>query len=223
MINLLYPVPKDSRITQTFEEHVQRAIRNGWCPNPGTCPSGIYYYGGIDFGIPVGTPVHSMAAGLVVNAVEQSGGYGRHVRIQHKENYLSVYGHLDCWHVVIGEEVKAGDLIGLSGNTGNSTGPHLHAELRFKGKPIDPMPLFVGYSVPTDVPTDIKIGDTIKLKDKYDYVNIRNGPNTKYIDCGDFLPKDVSVVVNKDGKWLCIFMLKSGFGLWVHGDYVEKV
>ena len=222
MIKLLYPVPANSRITQTFAEHVARAIKNGWCPNPGTCPSGIYYYGGIDFGIPIGTPVHAMAAGEIIRAEEQSGGYGRHVRIQHKDNYLSVYGHLDSWRVKAGEEVKAGDLIGMSGNTGNSTGQHLHAELRLNGKPIDPMPLFVGYLEPDPI-IEINIGDTIKLKDKYDYVNIRSGPSTKYIDCGDFLPGDIGVVVNKDGMWLCIFALKSGFGLWVHGDYVEKV
>jgi len=235
MIKLLYPFKKKAIVTQTFAEHVQRAIVNGHCYKPGTgCKT--YYYPGIDLvpDPPIGCPCHGSFSGKGEVIDQGEVGYGLNVRIL-SGKYLLIYAHLSSTEIKTGQDIKAGDIVGYTGWSGNvwnwqgkkdPSAAHLHFELREGGIPINPEHLFVGYPVDTTTVEpiiEIKIGDTIKLKDKYDYVNIRSGPNTKYIDCGDFLPKDIGVVVNKDGMWLCIFALKSGFGLWVHGDYVEKV
>jgi hypothetical protein len=70
-------------------------------------------------------------------------GYGAHVRIQHDEGYLTIYGHMMDFKVKAGDEVEAGDVIGRSDNTGNSTGPHLHFELRKNNVAVDPAPMLV--------------------------------------------------------------------------------
>lgn len=83
---------------------------------------------GIDFGLPVGTPVFPCSDGRVVIAGERN-GYGLCVRLQHTHNenkWWTWYGHLSVVSVLVGTIVRAGDLIGRSGNTGNTTGPHLH-------------------------------------------------------------------------------------------------
>ena len=71
------------------------------------------------------------SGGKVEVAKNNPGGYGLYVVINHKNIFGSLYGHLSKYIVSVGQEVKAGDIIGLSGNTGDSTGPHLHFEIRF--------------------------------------------------------------------------------------------
>ena len=94
---------------------------------------------GVDLSAPEGTPVHAAADGIVVSA-EWSGGYGRLVRIDHGDGLQTYYGHLSQFEVVAGQEIRRGDLIGLSGGTGRSTGPHLHYEVRMDGTPVNPYP-----------------------------------------------------------------------------------
>jgi len=108
---------------------------------------GLAGHNGVDFGVLEGTPVKATAAGLVVRACMDGSGYGNHVRIEHGEDRLSLYAHLSQLKVKVGQDVKRGHVIGLSGNPGNSTGPHLHFELRLPGGPegfggaVDPLPL----------------------------------------------------------------------------------
>jgi hypothetical protein len=102
---------------------------------------GHYASGGnhpaLDFPTPVGTPVSAVMDG-VVNAVKTlTGSYGKHIRISHANGIESIYGHLSDMIVQVGQKVSAGQLIGASGNTGNSTGPHLHLELRRGGVPFN--------------------------------------------------------------------------------------
>ncbi|MFE2287760.1 M23 family metallopeptidase [Streptomyces sp. NPDC059443] len=91
-------------------------------------------HSGQDFAVPVGTPVEAVSAGTVVKAGPNGGGdgpaYGNAIVIKHADNTYSQYAHLSKIQVKIGQKVSMGQQIALSGNTGNSSGPHLHFEIR---------------------------------------------------------------------------------------------
>jgi hypothetical protein len=141
-MKFLFPVPPDSIVTQTFAEHVAAARAHGW----------TNYNGGIDWAVFTGTPVKAAQAGKVTATRHDATGYGTHVRIQHDNGYLTIYCHLANFSVNVGDQVQAGQVIGLSDNTGNSTGPHLHFELRHNNIAIDPMPLLVTSLIPEVTP-----------------------------------------------------------------------
>lgn len=97
-------------------------------------------HAGLDFSAPVGTPVRAMSSGTVTFAGVQ-GGYGNKIEITYWDGTLSYYGHLSAIGVAKGDAVAPGQVVGASGNTGSSTGPHLHLEVHPGGKtPIDPAP-----------------------------------------------------------------------------------
>ncbi|NOH01770.1 MAG: M23 family metallopeptidase [Chloroflexi bacterium] len=98
---------------------------------------------GLDIGIPVGTPVRTTMDGRVVHAGWNDQGYGNLVIVENGA-YRTYYAHLSSIPVSVGDFVKAGVTIGLSGNTGNSTGPHLHYEIRKNRVPIDPTSATLG-------------------------------------------------------------------------------
>lgn len=85
-----------------------------------------------------GKPVYASAGGTVISA-GWSGGYGKMVKIQHSNGYVTYYAHMSSIKVSVGETVVQGQQIGAIGSTGNSTGPHLHFELRINGSPVNPM------------------------------------------------------------------------------------
>jgi murein DD-endopeptidase MepM/ murein hydrolase activator NlpD len=95
---------------------------------------------GIDFAAELGTAVHAAADGVVTGAAP-NGGYGNWIEIEHEEKLSTLYGHLSSFApgIVPGVRVQRGDLIGFVGNTGRSTGPHLHFELWSNGKPTNPV------------------------------------------------------------------------------------
>lgn len=95
------------------------------------------FHGGVDIGCPVGTPVRAARDGYVSYA-EIEDGYGKVVVIVHDKGYETIYGHLSKILVWEKKQVRKGDLIALSGNTGRSTGPHLHFEVRKNGKRVHP-------------------------------------------------------------------------------------
>ncbi|MFN2465870.1 MAG: murein hydrolase activator EnvC [Candidatus Dormibacteria bacterium] len=103
-----------------------------------------HFHAGVDVANNAGTPILAADDGIVV-AAEASMlngsmiGYGRHVIIAHNQDMLTLYGHLDAYNVKPGQTVHQGDLIGVMGSTGNSSGPHLHFELRINRTPVDPM------------------------------------------------------------------------------------
>ncbi|MCH0567264.1 MULTISPECIES: peptidoglycan DD-metalloendopeptidase family protein [unclassified Streptomyces] len=106
---------------------------------PGPWAAG--YHTGVDFATPTGTPVKAVADGTVVSA-GWAGAYGNAVVIQHTDGIYTLSAHLSSTDVTPGEHLTAGQQIGLSGNTGNSTGPHLHFEVRTSntyGADIDPL------------------------------------------------------------------------------------
>ncbi|MEA2043289.1 MAG: M23 family metallopeptidase [Bacteroidota bacterium] len=93
---------------------------------------------GIDLTAPTGTKIYAPGDGVVFRT-GRAGGYGNHVRINHGYGYVTVYGHLSKILVRPGQKVKRGDVIGLVGNTGLSTAPHLHYEVRINGKWVNPL------------------------------------------------------------------------------------
>jgi hypothetical protein len=128
---LTMPVPQSVRISQTFAEHQRSNPKGGW---------------GLDISCVTGSRVLAAAAGVVDKADNDPEGYGLWVQINHRWG-LTRYGHLSKHLVKRGDVVQAGDLIGLSGSTGNSTGPHVHFELipmddRSWPYRVDPGPFF---------------------------------------------------------------------------------
>ncbi len=95
------------------------------------------HHDGIDFIADAGTPVLAAAAGEVVTA-DFDPKYGYHVIIQHEGGYTTLYAHLAELRTAAGDMAEAGTEIGTVGNTGQSTGPHLHLELRKDGQPVNP-------------------------------------------------------------------------------------
>lgn len=96
------------------------------------------FHEGMDFSADVGTPVYATGDGTVATAGWES-GYGKSIVINHGYNYVTRFAHLSDIQVKPGQAVKRGDLIGKVGNTGKSTGPHLHYEVRFRGQPQNPV------------------------------------------------------------------------------------
>ena len=96
------------------------------------------FHEGLDFAADRGTPVYATADGKVSTAGWQS-GYGNLIEIDHGYNYVTRYAHLSKINIAPGSNVKRGDLIGEVGNTGKSTGNHLHYEVRFNGVPQNPV------------------------------------------------------------------------------------
>jgi hypothetical protein len=99
----------------------------------------ISSHDGIDFAGNIGDPIFAVGDGTIFFASEAS-GYGNFVMIDHGEGIVTCYGHLNEIYVNVGDKVSVGDVIGEVGNTGRSTGPHLHFEVRVDGFKIDPAP-----------------------------------------------------------------------------------
>lgn len=96
------------------------------------------FHEGLDFASDIGTPVYATGNGKVIRA-EWHSGYGNVIDISHGYNYVTRYAHLSKILVNNGAEVKRGDKIGEVGNTGKSTGPHLHYEVRYRNQPQNPI------------------------------------------------------------------------------------
>ena len=96
------------------------------------------FHEGDDFTAPVGTDIYATGDGVVEKVSTVAGGYGKHIVINHGFGYSTLYAHMDKFNVKQGQKIKRGDVIGTVGNTGKSTGPHLHYEVRIKNKPVNP-------------------------------------------------------------------------------------
>ena len=93
---------------------------------------------GIDIAVGEGTPVSAAAAGVVIYA-GWMGGYGNLVAVDHGNGLSTAYAHNSSLAVSVGQSVAAGETISYSGSTGNSTGPHVHFEVRVNGSAVDPL------------------------------------------------------------------------------------
>jgi murein DD-endopeptidase MepM/ murein hydrolase activator NlpD len=133
---LLWPLPH-ATITQGFgpTPYVFEASYAGF----------PHFHTGIDLAVPLGTPVFAAADGVVMLARPMADGngvlvgYGNYVIIQHDAGLKTLYGHLLTIGVKEGDVVHRGQLVGLVGSTGNSTGPHTHFEVRIENSPVDPI------------------------------------------------------------------------------------
>ncbi len=97
-------------------------------------------HGGVDLAGAQGTPIYATADGVVGRAEWNNGGYGNLVEINHGTGIQTRYGHLSRLIARAGQRVRRGDLIGLMGSTGRSTGSHLHYEVRIDGRAVNPAP-----------------------------------------------------------------------------------
>lgn len=213
-MNFYYPVDPSAPITQTFAQHVANAIAFGWAN----------YNGGIDWAVPTGTAVKAAKAGTVVETLTDATGYGTHVRIQHKEGYLTIYAHLLSIKVSKGDTVRAGKIIGFSDNTGDSTGSHLHFELRKDDIPLDPMPFLKvagqpgeifeeeerAAALPTSAPASFPA--LPKAKVLVAALNIRQQPATSAAVVGTLALNQVVPVIRT---------VKSGSDVWLQIGYQQ--
>lgn len=100
------------------------------------------WHHGTDLKLKIGDPIYSTFDGIVRIRSYDRNGYGYFVVVRHKNGLETLYGHMSKILVDVGQEVKAGDVLGLGGNTGRSTGPHLHFEVRYQGLSINPTEMF---------------------------------------------------------------------------------
>lgn len=108
----------------------------GWRTHPIHKDKRFHY--GVDLRAPMRTKIYAIADGKVVN-MESGSGYGLSIKIDHGNGVVSFYAHLSAWKVNLGDPVAAGQVVALSGNTGLSTGPHLHFGIYVNGAAVDPL------------------------------------------------------------------------------------
>ena len=149
---------REVKSIEVLTERVDKLILVGTTKRPKTAPTGTFKnplkpgtyvvtsrpgwrwgrtHEGVDMGCGVGNPVYASDGG-VITCSGGYGGYGNCIDIQHSDGWMSRYGHLSSMVVKVGDKVYQGQLIGYSGNTGRSTGAHLHFEIRQNGKFVDP-------------------------------------------------------------------------------------
>ncbi|OOF83937.1 peptidase M23 [Rodentibacter ratti] len=123
-----YPLQRQARVSSGFNPNRRHPVTGRVRPHKG-----------VDFSVPTGTPIIAPADGLVEKVAYQAGGAGRYVVLRHGREYQTIYMHLSRPLVRAGQTVKKGERIALSGNTGISTGPHLHYEFHINGRPVNPL------------------------------------------------------------------------------------
>ena len=123
-----YPLQRQARVSSPFNPRRLHPVTGRIAPHKG-----------VDFSMPIGTPVIAPADGTVEKIAYQANGAGRYVVVRHSREYQTVYMHLSRPLVKAGQSVKKGERIALSGNTGRSTGPHLHYEFHINGRPVNPL------------------------------------------------------------------------------------
>ena len=128
--------PSNGEMMWPLKSHFHISSPFGWRNAP--IGSGGERHRGIDIPAPSGTPVYSATDGEVISS-GWNGSYGNAVMIKYTNNIVIVYGHNSSLVVRAGQKVSKGQVISLVGSTGNSTGPHLHFEVRYNGSPVDPL------------------------------------------------------------------------------------
>lgn len=133
-----YPFKGSHRLSSNFNPRRHHPVTGRVSP-----------HNGADFSMPVGTPVYAPGDGVVTRALRHQFA-GNYIEIRHSDRYSTRYLHLSKFLVRKGQSVKRGDKIALSGNTGRSTGPHLHYEFHVAGRPVNPVtaPIPIMASIP---------------------------------------------------------------------------
>lgn len=162
------PVPTPTPVavpvlTHPIQDPAKRVVSQNFGDNPQDYERfGLAGHNGIDFGVPTGTPIVAVDDGQVVEVLDDPTGYGKYIKLRHVWGE-SLYAHLSVQNL-LGGHVSRGGIIGRSGNTGNSTGPHLHFAMRVypykRGKPFngfsDPAPYLAATSVPSPATGNIR-------------------------------------------------------------------
>jgi murein DD-endopeptidase MepM/ murein hydrolase activator NlpD len=115
------------------------------------------FHYGMDFTAPTGTEIYSTGDGTVVSVLSSKRGFGNHIVIDHGYGYTTLYAHLSRFNVKKGQKVNRGDVIGYVGNTGLSTAPHLHYEVKLNGKNVDPANYYFNDLTPEEYERMIEI------------------------------------------------------------------
>lgn len=201
----------ETLISQRYGENVGDYLRFGL----------KYGHNGIDFAVPVGTPIKSVLPGVVERVKMDPGGYGLYIYVKSIGGISCLYGHLSEARVSPGTVVDDGTLLGLSGNTGNSTGAHLHYETRKIGEEsngmfgaVDPYTL-VDFNVPEEIPSG-------SGRVKVSRLNIRKAPALNGAVVGSLSYGMLADVIGdpeeRDGVvWVRLWVAKSQGGT----DYLE--
>lgn len=129
-----FPAPTFAGPPAQFQWPTPQRRISGWTFHDPGNPGHI----GLDIAAELWDPIVAVADGTVIFA-EWGGGYGNLVIVQHGEDWRSYYAHLTAILVEVGQKVRQGELLGGAGSTGYSTGTHLHFELRYQGRPVDPL------------------------------------------------------------------------------------
>lgn len=188
MIQLALPFNKMFPITQRFGEKI-------------TDPKG---HSGVDFALPKGTPVLAAADGVVKAVHWSQTGYGIHLILDHGGGVETIYAHLLTTSFPAGTAIQRGKPIALSGSSGNSTGPHLHFEVR--------IPLFEGAA------NDETDGAGRKWVVSVDRLNVRSGPSLAYAVVGGLDRGEVvGELARRESTWIRI-----GVNEWVAATYMNE-
>ncbi len=116
---------------------------------------------GVDFTAPPGTPIYATGNGRVIKASRDNTGYGLMVEVDHGYGYVTIYAHLSKVNVRPGQVVKRGEVLGLVGNTGLSTAPHLHYEVVRNGKKVNPVNYFFNDLTPEEFEHIIELASRV--------------------------------------------------------------
>lgn len=158
MHNFLYQLNTDTQLEEVRQQQLMHVIRDNrelWASTPSIWPSQGWissdfgyrtspftgkreFHKGLDISTPQGTPIYAPAKGMVTSG-GRDGGYGIAITINHGSGITTRYAHLHSLAIKKGQKVTRGQLIAYAGNTGRSTGPHLHYEVRLNGVPVNPM------------------------------------------------------------------------------------
>jgi murein DD-endopeptidase MepM/ murein hydrolase activator NlpD len=121
----------------------------------------IKFHSGLDFNAPMHTPIFSTGNGRIADVVRNDRGYGNYILIDHGFGYRTLYGHMSGFAVKQGQKIKRGEIIGYVGNSGKSTGPHVHYEVIKAGEKINPINFFHSDLSPSQYETIIKRASTV--------------------------------------------------------------
>lgn len=182
---------------------------------------GLEGHNGVDYGTPMNTPVYAESVGVVVRTGFDADGYGIYVKIHYTAGYTAIYAHLGCRLTYTDSHVESGQIIGRTGSTGNSTGPHLHYEIRPDGEPttngyngaVDPVQFWE--RLEQEPRPTLRPGQVLHVPESYT-LNLRAGPGVEFPVLGTLAGGAPVEVMQERGDWVL-----GKLQAWVHRDYLE--